>query len=76
MRTTVDIPDALYRQLKAKAASAGQPVKALILAGVERELGGEKPRRRRHVRLPIIHSKHPGTLDIDNQRIYEIIPFP
>ena len=40
MRTTVDIPDPLYRQLKGKAASEGRSVKELILRGVEQELRG------------------------------------
>ena len=40
MRTTVDIPDPLYRELKGKAASEGRSVKELILRGVEQELEG------------------------------------
>jgi hypothetical protein len=42
MRTTVDIPDPTYRQLKAKAAVRGCSVKELILRGVEAELNGKK----------------------------------
>lgn len=38
MRTTVDIPDPLYRKLKGKAAREGRSVKELILRGVEQEL--------------------------------------
>lgn len=30
MRTTIDIPDSLYRQLKARAALEGRPVKDLV----------------------------------------------
>ena len=76
MRTTVDIPDPLYRALKARAATEGRSVRELILRGTERELqGGRRPRRKR-VRLPIVRSKRPGTLYLDNAKIYEIIPFP
>jgi hypothetical protein len=32
--------------------------------------------RRRRLILPLIRSQQPGTLEIDNARIYEIIPFP
>jgi plasmid stability protein len=32
MRTTIDLPDGLYRQLKARAALEGRPVKALLNA--------------------------------------------
>src|SRR6266513_1545811 len=38
MRTSVDIPDALYRELKSKAAREKRSVKELILRGVEVEL--------------------------------------
>jgi len=34
MRTSVDIPDALYRELKSKAAREKRSVKELILRGV------------------------------------------
>ncbi len=75
MRTTVDIPDPLYRELKRKAANEGRTVKELILRGVEQELRGRR-RRGKRVSLPIVSSKTPGTLDLDNENIFEIIPFP
>ncbi len=76
MRTTVDIPDPLYRELKSRAAREGCSVKELILRGVEGELHvTHKPRRKRIV-LPLIASKRPGTLELDNAKIFEIIPFP
>lgn len=75
MRTTVDIPDAIYRKLKAQAALQGCSVKEIVLRGVQRELGAnDRPKRR--IRLPIVHSKEPGVLDLTNEQIYEIIPFP
>lgn len=75
MRTTIDIPDPVYRRLKKRAVSEGTSAKELILRGVERVLR-DRPKLRRRVRLPIIKSKHPGTLDLDNERIFEIISFP
>jgi hypothetical protein len=75
MRTTVDIPDATYRRLKAKAAEQGCSVKELILRGVKKELK-PAPRARRRIRLPIVRSKEPGALRITNEQIYEIVPFP
>ena len=75
MRTTVDIPDPLYRELKGKAASEGRSVKELILRGVEQELGGRRGKPRR-VTLPIVPSKRPGSLKLDNAKIFEVIPFP
>lgn len=75
MRTTVDIPDSLYRALKKKAADERQSVKELVLRGVKRELGTTPPSKRRR-RPPVIDSDEPGTLDLDNAKIYEIISFP
>ncbi|MGH9499423.1 MAG: hypothetical protein ACRD3L_09800 [Terriglobales bacterium] len=76
MRTTVDIPDPLYRQLKSRAAREGCSVKQLILRGVEGELQLNSKPRRKCITLPLIASKRPGTLKIDNAKIFEIIPFP
>jgi hypothetical protein len=75
VRTTIDIPDALYRELKGKAASEGHSIKELILRGVEHELKNRN-RRTRRVSPPIVRSKRPGTLELDNAKIFEIIPFP
>jgi hypothetical protein len=77
MRTTVDIPDALYRQLKAQAAREGSSAKKLILRGVEQVLraNSRKPSGKR-VKLPIIPSKRPGTLNIDNAAIDDILSLP
>lgn len=76
MRTTVDIPDSLYRELKSKAAREKRSVKELILRGVEVELRARRKKTSRRVTLPLIASKTPGTLDINNAQIYEFIPFP
>lgn len=76
MKTTVDIPDALYRELKSKAAREKCSIKELILRGIEAELRQRCKKRTRRVTLPLIRSKKPGTLDIDNAGIYELISFP
>lgn len=39
MRTMIDLPDALYRELKAKAALEGLPMKDVVRRLVERGLG-------------------------------------
>ncbi|HET9370714.1 MAG TPA: hypothetical protein VFO19_10725 [Vicinamibacterales bacterium] len=76
MRTTVDIPDALYRKLKARAAGEGRSTRALILQGVEHILKRRPDGPRRRVTLPLVKSKRPGSLRIDNARIYDAISFP
>lgn len=76
MRTTVDIPDTLYRQLKSRAARERRSVKDLILRGVEGELEPCRRKTKRRISLPLIRSKRPGSLRLDNAKIFEIIPFP
>jgi hypothetical protein len=74
VRTTVDIPDPTYRQLKAKAALRGCSVKDLILRGVEVALNGERRAETKgRVALPLIKSKRPGWLRLDNKTIHEIL---
>jgi plasmid stability protein len=72
MRTTVDIPDGMYRQLKSRAAREGSSTRALILRGVKAVLKTERPKAGVRVSLPIVRSKRPGTVAIDNARIYDI----
>jgi plasmid stability protein len=76
MRTTVDIPDAIYRRLKSRAASEGRTTKALILRGVKEVLKTTRRKAGRKVALPIVRSNRPGSVELDNARIYEIISFP
>ncbi len=74
MRTTLDIPDALYRRLKATAALRGSTVKEIVLKLIEREIAAPSGRKRR-IRLPLIESDRPGTLRLTNAQINEIL-FP
>ncbi len=76
MRTTVDIPDPLYRKLKSRAARERRSVKDLILRGVEDELEPRRKKAKRRISLPLIRSTRPGTVRLDNAKIFEIIPFP
>ena len=76
MRTTVDIPDPIYRRLKTKAAGEGRTVKELILRGVEAELKVSRHLRPNLVSSPLIRSKRPGSLVLDNAKIFDIIGFP
>jgi hypothetical protein len=76
MRTTIDIPDVTYRRLKARAAQEGRSVKALILEGAQQILTSAERAPGRAVTLPLVKSKRPGTLHLDNARIYDVISFP
>ena len=76
MRTTIDIPASTYRQLKAKAASAGRTVQAVLLEAAEQVLSPGARAVVRRVTLPLVPSKRPGSLELDNARIYDVISFP
>ena len=71
MRTTVDIPDPVYRRLKVKAALDGCTVKEIILRVVNQELEG--PTRRIRTRFPLIRGKESRRLNITNEEIDEIL---
>ena len=75
MRTTIDIPDETYRDLKIKAAREGTPVRRIVLRGIERELEGTGDKPVRKLQLPLIRSTRPGTLHLTNEQIDELTAF-
>ena len=75
VRTTVDIPDEIYRRLKVKAAQEGIAVRAIVLRGIAHELEPEEARPVRKLKLPLIHSSRPGTLHLTNEEIDDLL-FP
>jgi hypothetical protein len=76
MRISVDIPDQRYRKLVTKAAEEKRSVEELILRSVEARLRLRETKKGRRVTFPIIRSKRPGSLRLDNAKIFETIPFP
>ena len=75
VRTTVDIPEPLYRKLKEQAAARGRSVRELVLAGVRSVLlEGQRPRPKQ-VQFPLIVSEGPK-VDLTNEQIYEHVEFP
>jgi plasmid stability protein len=75
VRTTVDIPEPLYRKLKAQAAANGRSVRELVLAGIRTVLlQGQRPHPRR-VQFPLIVADGPKVV-LTNEQIYEHVEFP
>ena len=72
MRTTIDLPDPLFRKMKAAAALRGTTLKGFVEGAVERELEA-RPRKQHRVRLPLIHAKEKRTLQLNNRQIDEIL---
>lgn len=75
VRTTVDIPEPLYRKLKEQAAMQGNSVRGLVLAGVKSVLLQSRRPRPKRVRFPLIVSKGPK-VNLTNEQIYERVEFP
>jgi Arc/MetJ family transcription regulator len=66
MRTTIDLPDALYRKTKAIAALRGDTVKAVVTRALEREVAeASAPKKeQRRLRLPIVRSWKGPKIDL------------
>jgi hypothetical protein len=77
MRTTIDLPDELYKSVRTIAIEDDTTLRQMVLDGLTLVLEKRASRApRKRLKLPLIQSARPGTLDIDNEKIYEIIDFP
>ncbi len=72
MRTTVDIPDDLYRATKILAAERGTTVRELVLEGLEAVMRAGKPGRRE----PESPRVELGGLEISHETNDDLIGFP
>jgi hypothetical protein len=54
MRTTVDLPDPIFRRMKAKAALEGLTLKQVFLRAIERDLTAPPAPKKKRVKLPLI----------------------
>ncbi|MGI8604501.1 MAG: hypothetical protein ACR2OZ_16130 [Verrucomicrobiales bacterium] len=57
MRTTIDVPDDLFRKVKAKAALEGQSLKDLVTEGLRLVLQMKSAPPRRRVDFPLIRGQ-------------------
>ena len=73
MRTTIDLPDDLFRQLKSKAALRGETLKGFVQAAVEKEIGAVPAASSFRVKLPLIRSKKPKSLSMTNVEIENLL---
>jgi hypothetical protein len=68
MRTTVDLPDDLFRRTKALAALRGDSFKNLVVHAIETEIAGrnaaQAAQAARRVQLPLIHLHRGRKLDL------------
>ena len=74
MRTTLDLPDETFRQLKVLAAHRSTTLKQLLRTAVESELErADVPSAERRVKFPVLDSKEPGALNLSNADIEELL---
>ena len=71
MKTTLEIPDELFREAKARAALEGRKLKDLVADGLRAVLAakaaGGKPR---HIKFPVLKSRTKGPLAITDDAAY------
>ena len=73
VRTTVDLPDELFRDLKLKSAREGVTLKQLIIKALEsqvQEVPGPKTRR---IRGPLIRCKSKKPIALTNAEIEDLL---
>jgi hypothetical protein len=78
MRTSLEIPDDIYREMKIRAASEGTTMREIILDGVAMRLnqGSQAVKQEQRPRFPAVRSRNPGSLKLGEEGVYEYIPFP
>ena len=66
MRTTIELPDSVYRKAEQIARTQGVTIEEFIIRTFERELKEKPdiPAPPRRVTLPLVPSNEPGTLDL------------
>jgi hypothetical protein len=66
MRTTVDLPEALFRKTKATAALRGFTMKQLIVHALEKEVEGQAVEKKgKRVTFPLIRMPKGKKLNLD-----------
>ncbi len=73
MRTTLDLPDGLFRRMKAVAALRGQTLKDFLLQAVQKEIHRGDGRDPARDEVPVVRSRKPGSLRLTNAEIEDIL---
>lgn len=78
VRTTIEIPDETYNAVSKIAAEENSTVEKVVLESLKtfvEQRSTQQPAHRR-LALPLIRSKRTDRLEIDSEKIYDIIDFP
>lgn len=74
MRTTIDLDDSLFKKSKITAAMKGITLKEFITLAIAHELETDKTHlENRKVKLPLVSSPNPGSLDIDSEILAAVL---
>jgi hypothetical protein len=71
MRTTVDINDALLRELRARASRTGRPFRAVLEETLQRGLAAVRGRRRGVRIKPLRLGVRPAVLGMSLNQVYD-----
>ena len=71
MKTTVVLPDAVFRRAKAETAMQGRTLRAFIMDAVVHELerSTDESAPSKKVRLPLVRSRRPGALHVSAETL-------
>ena len=75
MKATIELPEPVFQTLLALAEQQGSSLQAVILEAIKKEIApGPTPHERRRVSLPLIRSRHPGSLrSLTNAEVDDIL---
>lgn len=73
MRTTIDIPDEVYRQMRIQAAERGMTLREILLEGFAKQAA---PVTKKKFVRPVIHSERKEKLNLTSEQIYDLIDYP
>ena len=73
MRTTIDLPDALFRDLKVAAVRRGTTLKTLVVESIENELRGRTVRSPSRIQQALVPRKGRHSIDLTNAQIEDVL---
>lgn len=76
MRTTIEIPDAVFRRAKGTAGLLGMSLKDFVSRAVEHALDSKtlsQGQRGTRVHFPLVKSARPGSVPLSNERVAELL---
>jgi hypothetical protein len=73
VRTTIDLPDELIRDLKLKSVSEGLTLSQLIIKALEAHVHPTQGRKPRRIRSPLIRCKSKTPIALTNREIEALL---